>query len=69
MTRLIALGLLAFSIGCAHKPAVKLPDLEIPPACAKQILLKQCNTKLNPPKCKIVIVDYEPASCAIVHLR
>jgi len=65
----VVLTLLVALIGCNKKVASKLPDLEIPPSCAKQILMKQCDTKVNPPKCKSSLVVYEPASCAVVHMN
>lgn len=55
--------------GCAHKVQPKLPDLEIPASCTSKILGKQCDTNVNPPKCKTILVDYSPASCAIVHVQ
>jgi hypothetical protein len=66
----VLLLLLTSAVGCAPKKvAPKLPSLEIPPACAKKIVVEQCDTSVNPPKCHgPSIIDYEPASCAIVHL-
>jgi hypothetical protein len=56
-------------VGCAHKVQTKLPDLEIPPACIKQAVMTQCDTSVNPPKCKSSRITYLPSSCAIVHLE
>lgn len=47
----------------------KVVNLEIPPSCAKKILLKDCDLNGPMPKCKKIFVDYYPASCAIVHLE
>jgi hypothetical protein len=65
----VVLIVLAAFVGCNKKAAPSLPDLEIPPSCAQQIVMKQCDTKVNPPKCKSSLVVYQPASCAIVHMN
>jgi hypothetical protein len=60
--------LLGASMACAKKVQPQLPDLEIPPSCTQKILGKHCDTSFNPPKCKTIVVDYSPASCAIIHV-
>lgn len=65
----VVLIVLATLVSCNKKAAPTLPDLEIPPSCTTKILGKQCDTAVNPPKCKAILVDYNPPSCAIVHMN
>ena len=71
MTRLdwMLVGLMFLVMAVAAKCKEKVVNLEIPPSCAKKIILKDCDLNGPTPKCKSIFVDYRPASCAIVRLQ
>jgi hypothetical protein len=54
-------------VGCARRAAqVSLPDVAIPVACASEIMLLQCDARVNPPKCKGARVKYHSGCERIV---
>ena len=52
-------GILLISAGCARRAApVSLPDMAIPLSCASEIVLLECDARVEPPKCRSARVKY-----------
>jgi hypothetical protein len=45
------------SAGCARR-RMELPSLAIPVSCASEIMLIECDARVNPPRCKNARVTY-----------
>ena len=54
---LLLCAMLPAGTGCARRHA-SLPDMSIPVRCASEITLLQCDTGVQPPKCKSARVSY-----------
>jgi hypothetical protein len=62
-----AAAMLLAGVGCARRATqVSLPDLAIPVACASEIMLLQCELRVNPPSCKAARVKYHSGCERIV---
>ena len=56
--------------GCARRGArVALPNVVIPVACASEILLLQCDARVQPPKCRSARVKYHSGCEQIVVVK
>jgi Flp pilus assembly pilin Flp len=55
--------------GCYHQKPSTLPDILIPKECVNHdVVLKQCDTRSNPPRCKQSVIDYK-AGCEQVVVK
>jgi hypothetical protein len=52
-----------------HQKPSTLPDILIPKECVNHdVVLKQCDTRSNPPRCKQSVIDYK-AGCEQVVVK
>lgn len=60
-------AMLLAGAGCARRAVhVSLPDVEIPVACALEIMLLECDARVSPPKCRSARVKYRSGCEEIV---
>lgn len=64
------IGILVISAGCVRRAVrVSLPDMAIPVSCASEIVLLECDARVEPPKCKSARVKYRRGCEEIVAKR
>ncbi len=62
--------MLLLLLGCHHAHQPQLPDLAVPPSClTSDVIMVQCDTHFNPPRCRKSRISYKNNGCekVIVH--
>jgi hypothetical protein len=58
--------MLVVATGCSRRSHASLPNMAVPVGCASEILLIECDTNADPPKCKGARVKYRKGCEEIV---
>ena len=62
----LVLSISMTAAGCAHKKKISLPNMIVPVGCASEILLVECDSHVDPPRCKRARVKYRQGCEEIV---
>lgn len=62
----LVLSISMAAAGCAHKRMISLPNMIVPVGCASEILLVECDSHVDPPRCKRARVKYRQGCEEIV---